>query len=265
MPNTPPNQSIERAALVLQALGSAETGALRASDIGRAVGLGPSTTSRLLTTLERLDYVRRDPSTQEYRIGTAVLLLASQGLNHNPVHRESRAAAQELAHRTGLTANVAVRDRDHAVYLCHFEGALTRKSHTMVGMAQPLHASALGKVLLLDLSQAERVELLGDLEQYTERTLTDHDALTADLCTSAARGWCYEDQELALGRFCVAVPIRNAGGSVVAALSISGGLTVLRDRDLAGIAEDLIEVGDRISVGLGLLGAVRTSAAQTGR
>lgn len=261
-PNTPPNQSIERAALVLRALGSAETGALRASDIGRAIGLGPSTTSRLLATLEGLDYVRRDPVSQEYRIGTAVLLLASQGLNHDPVHRESRAAAQELAHRTGLTANVAVRDRDHAVYLCHFEGSLTRKSHTMIGMAQPLHASALGKALLLDLTQAEREDLLGDLERYTDRTLTDHDALTADLRTSAGRGWCFEDQELALGRFCVAVPIRNAAGSVVAALSISGGMSVLRDRDLTAITEDLIEVGDRISVGLGLLGAVRTSAAR---
>jgi DNA-binding IclR family transcriptional regulator len=60
----------------------------------------------------------------------------------------------------------------------------------------------------------------------------------------------------------VAVPIRNAAGSVVAALSISGGMSVLRDRDLTAITEDLIEVGDRISVGLGLLGAVRTSAAR---
>ncbi|HEY0186485.1 MAG TPA: IclR family transcriptional regulator [Cellulomonas sp.] len=255
MPSTTPsNQSVERAAAVLQALGAAEHGAARASDIARAIGLGTSTTGRLLATLEQLGFVRREA--QGYVIGTAVLRLASQGLNHHPVHREARAATQELAQRTGLTANVAVREGAHAVYLCHFEGALARKSHTMVGMSQPLHASALGKCLLLDLTPAERVELLGDLPRYTEHTIVDHDALTADLAAGLARGWCTEEQELALGRICLAVPVRSASGRLAAAISISGALSVLRTRDMDALTEDLIEVGDRVSVGLGLLGAV---------
>jgi DNA-binding IclR family transcriptional regulator len=256
MTTTPSNQSVERAVAVLQALGSAEHGAARASDVARAIGLGTSTTGRLLATLEQLGFVRREPRGQGYVIGTAVMRLASQGLNHHPVHREARAAAQDLAQRTGLTANVAVREDDHAVYLCHFEGALARKSHTMVGMSQPLHASALGKCLLVDLTQAEREDLLGELPRYTEHTIVDHDALTADLAAGRARGWCTEDQELALGRLCLAVPVRSASGQVAAAISISGALSVLRTRDLDALAEDLIEVGDRISVGLGLLGAV---------
>lgn len=256
MTTTPPNQSVERAAAVLGALGAAD-GPMRASDIARAIGLGTSTTGRLLATLESLEYVRRDPDSQGYSVGRAVLELASQGLNHNPVHRESRAAAQELAHRIGLTANVGVRDAALCIYLCHFEGALAPKSHTMIGMRQPLHASALGKALMLDLSQVERERLLGaDLARYTDHTITSHDALTADLAVSAKRGWTEENQELALGRFCIAAPIRNASGGTAAALSISGRLTQLRDRDLGSLAEDLIEVADRISVGLGMISAV---------
>lgn len=256
MATTPPNQSIERAAAVLGALGAAD-GPVRASDIARAIGLGTSTTGRLLATLESLEYVHRDPESQAYSVGRAVLELASQGLNHNPVHRESRAAAQELAHRIGLTANVGVQDDAACIYLCHFEGSLAPKSHTMIGMRQPLHASALGKALMLDLSQAEREALLGDdLARYTDHTITSHDALTADLEASAGRGWSVENQELALGRFCIAAPIRNASGRIAAALSISGRVTQLRDRDTTSLAEDLIEVADRISVGLGMISAV---------
>jgi DNA-binding IclR family transcriptional regulator len=257
MPSAPPNQSVERAAAVLEALGASETGSLRSSDVARAIGLGPSTSGRLLATLEALEYVRRDPDTQEYSIGTAVLALATQGLNHNPVHRESRAAAQELAHRIGLTANVGVLDGTSSIYLCHFEGTRAPKSHTMIGMRQPLHASALGKSLMLDMTEDERRALLSDdLPRYTERTIVDHAELTADLDASRGRGWCLENQELALGRFCIAAPIRNATGRIAAAISISGRVTVLRATDLDALAEDLVEVADRISVGLGMISAV---------
>lgn len=257
MASAPPNQSIERAIAVLQAIGNADTEVIRASDIARSIGLGASTTGRVLSTLESLGLVRR--RSQGYSIGSAVLLLASQGLNHDPVHRESRARAQELAQRTGLTANVGVVDGDRAMYLCHFEGPLAAKSHTMVGMHQPLHASALGKSLLLGMSEAERSALLPELHRYTEHTITDHSALTADLESTRKRGWAMEDQELALGRFCVAAPVRNAHGDVVAALSVSGRVSDLRSRELSNLAEDVIEVADRISVSLGLITAVPES------
>lgn len=254
MPTAPPNQSIERAAAVLQAIGASESGAVRASDIARAIGLGASTTGRLLATLEKLEYVRREA--HGYVVGTAVLALATQGLNHNPVHRESRAAAQDLAQRVGLTANVGVQDGVSCIYLCHFEGALAPKAHTMIGMRQPLHASALGKCLMIDMTEGQRRDLLGELPRFTDKTLLDHAALTEDLEQATHRGWCVEDQELALGRFCIAAPIRNAVGQVAAGLSISGRVTVLRTMEMDSLAEDLIEVADRISVGMGMISAV---------
>lgn len=251
------HQSIQRAAAVLSALGESKTGALRASDIARSIGLGASTTARLLTTLEELGYIRKEPDGQLYSIGAEMFALATQGLNHNPVHRESRAAAQELAHRIGLSVNVGVVDGSSVIYLCHFEGALAPKSHTMVGMRQPLHASALGKCLLLGTTETERIELLGEtLPRYTARTITTHERLTVEIESTALRGTCIEDQELALGRVCVAAPIRDSSAQVVAAISISGRLTVMRERDLDALSEEAIEVADRISVGLGMISAV---------
>ena len=163
----------------------------------------------------------------------------------------------ELAQRIGLSVNVGIRDGASVVYLCHFEGALAPKSHTMIGMGQPLHASALGKCLLLDLTEEERRALLGEtLPAYTANTITDHTALTAELAAAAVRGVCVEEQELALGRSGLAAPIRDATGAVVAAISVSGRLSVMRERDRDTITEQLIETADRISVGLGLISAV---------
>ncbi len=250
------NQSIGRAAAVLTALGESKTGAMRASDIARAIGLGASTTSRLLGTLEELGYVRKEADGQNYQIGMAIVALSSLALNQNPVHRESRVAAQELAQRTGLSVNVAVRDRAGLVYLCHFEGALAPKAHTMIGMSQPMHGSALGKCLMLDMSEQERVELLGEsLPRYTANTIASHHQLTAELANAVKVGRCLEVEELALGRLCVAAPIRDAAGAIVAAISVSGRLTVMRSHDVDALAEEVIEVADRISIGLGLITA----------
>jgi DNA-binding IclR family transcriptional regulator len=243
---------------VLAALGASTTGGLRASEIGRATDLGASTIARLLSSLEELGYIVKDPDSQLYAIGPTVLKLSSQGLNQNAIHRESRSVAQTLAQQTGLSVNVATRYEASAIYLCHFEGQLAPKAHTMIGMPQPLHASALGKCLMLNMSEQERRALLGNdpLPSFTVNTITDHARLTADLAVSADRGACVENQELALGRHCVAAPIYDAHRRIVASISVSGRLTVMREQDLESLTEHMIEAADRISVGLGMISAV---------
>jgi IclR family acetate operon transcriptional repressor len=251
------NQSIGRAAAVLSALGESKTGSMRASDIARAIGLGASTTSRLLGTLEELGYVRKESDGLSYHIGMAIVALSSLALNQNPVHRESRVAAQDLAQRTGLSVNVAVPDGAGLVYLCHFEGPLAPKAHTMVGMSQPMHGSALGKCLMLDMTEDQRIALLGPtLPSYTANTIASHQQLTSDLRESAKLGRCTEIEELALGRLCVAAPIRDSSGTIVAAISVSGRLSVMRSHDVDALSEEVIEVADRVSIGLGLITAI---------
>src|SRR5690606_36988055 len=149
------------------------------------------------------------------------------------------------AQRTGFSANVAIRVGDRVVYLSHAEGQLARKSHAMVGLGQPLHASALGKCLLLGLSAQERRDLLGDeLPKYTVNTIGDHESLDAELENVSRDGFATEDQELALGRLCVAAPIRAATGRAVGAISLSGRLTLMPDDGLDRLREDVVESAD---------------------
>lgn len=249
------NQSVERAAAILDAFraGRAE---LRVSDVAKHAGLGVSTTSRLLATLETLEFVERDPVSSLYRLGPALVTFAGIAINQNPVHREARQVAQNLAHELGLGANVAIRRGDALFYLCNFEGKLAPKSYMLTGSRNPLHATGLGKCLLLDLDADERRTLLGpELPRFTQHTLSTHDELDATLDEALQRGYATEIEELALGRACIAAPIRDGSGGIVAALSASGPLSAidLASRE-AALAVRLIEAADSISVGLGYLG-----------
>lgn len=249
------NQSVERAAAVLGAF-LAGRPELRVADVARHAGLSVSTASRLLATLEALAFVERDQVSSLYRLGPALITMAGVAINQHPVHREARQIAQNLAADLGLGANVAVRREDAVFYLCNFEGRLAPKSYALMGQRNPLHATGLGKCLLMGVDSAERRTLLGDaLAAFTVRTITDHAALDAALAEAAVRGYATEVEELALGRACVAAPILDAAGTVVAALSVSGPLSAInlpgREAELAGV---VIEAADSISVSLGYVG-----------
>lgn len=254
------NQSVERAAQLLRALADAGHTRVRASDLAAAAGLGLSTATRLLATLESLAFVERDPVTSLYRLGPLALRVGGAAANQQPVHREARQVVQNLAARLGLGVNVARRHRDRLVYLINAEGELAPRSFTLLGQTNPLHATGLGKCLLLGCAADERREFLGELTAFTAKTVTDPGVLEAELDEVRARGYAMEVEELALGRACVAAPIRDREGAVVAAVSVSGSLSALdlghrRDE----LAQVVIETADTVSTALGYTATALTN------
>lgn len=249
-------QTVERALALIQLFthGRPE---LRVSDLVRLSGLGQSTVSRLLTTLESQGYVERNAQTGLYSLGRGLVTLAGVVLNQSPVHREARQIAQELACRLGLGANVAIREDSRLFYLLNFEGPLAPRASTLVGQHVPLHATALGKALLCELPDEELERLVDERPaRYTPHTLTTRAALSAALTRVREQGYATEVEELAFGRACVAAPVRDRSSAVVAALSVSGPLSAMdlpaREKILAGHA---VEAADLISVGLGYVAA----------
>ena len=250
------NQSLERALTVLRVF-TASRSELRVSDVAKQSHLGLSTASRLLATLEAAGFVDRDPVSGLYRLGLDMVSLGGAVLNSHPVHREARQIAQNLAGEVGLGVNVAVRRDTTLFYLLNFEGRQAPRAFVLAGMRNPLHATGLGKSLLTGLSAAERRALLPEdrLLSYTPRTITSHAQLDAEIQRTTTRGYGTEVEELALGRACVAAPIRDGSGAVVAALSVSGPLSAidLQHRE-ADLARTVIEAADSISIGLGYVG-----------
>lgn len=271
MPDNATNQSVERAVALLRAL-SQTRGDRRATDVAAAAGVHLSTASRLLATLESLELVERDPTTGAYRLGPLALAIGGAAVNQAPVHAEARMVVQTLAGRLGLGVNVARRYGTRLQYLINAEGPLAAKSFVMTGQTNPLHATGLGKCLLLGLDAQQRRRLLPAelLVACTAKTLTSHEELDRELAQLQARGFAVEDEELALGRACVAAPIRDAGAQVVAAVSVSGPLSAMDlDHRRGELAQAVIEAADAISTGLGFTamdgGPAAVPARGTGR
>lgn len=247
------NQSVERAMSVLATFYGGTP--MRAADVAAQSGLGQSTTSRLLATLETLEFVERDAVSGTYRLGPGAISLGGAALNAHPIHRHARSVAQHLAGQLGLGANVAIRQSADLFYLCNFEGRLAPKPYTLTGQRNPLHATALGKCLLLGTTPEQRRSLLGDLRRFTASTVESHEALDEALEQVRARGYSTEQEELAFGRACLAAPILGPGGDVIAGLSVSGPLSAIQlPERQEELSRAVIEAADTISGELGYLG-----------
>ncbi|SEE94308.1 IclR family transcriptional regulator [Ruania alba] len=245
-------QSVERALSLLSAF-SDERPEFRISELGAMAGLGQSTASRLVSALEGLGYLVQDPRSGLYRLGPKLVTLAGVALNQSPVLHQARQAAQNLAHRLGLGVNIAERHGDEYFYLAHFEGPRAPRNFTLLGRSGPLHATGLGKSLVCDMSREQLQGLLGDtLHAFTPHTVTGVEALADAVREVRLRGYATEVEELAFGRACLAAPIRDRSGAIVAALSVSGPLSVM---DLTNEEQTLsltvIECADHISTALG--------------
>lgn len=252
-------QSVARALWILKCF-TDETPVLRVGDISARLQLTPSLVSRLLATLEHEGLVERDPETGFYRLGHAVITLAGVSLNANRLRVEALSEMQEVENRLGLGVNLAVLDGDAIFYLAHVDGLQAPRPYTLIGRHNPLHATAMGKLLLAYLPDDERALYLAQLSlpAYTPCTITDAQRLEEELDHIRERGWSVELEELALGRGCVAGPIRDKRGTVTAAISISGPISTLDWEHRRGeLTCAIIEAADRISMRMGYITAPR--------
>lgn len=252
-------QSVTRALNILSCF-TDETPQLRVTDISNRLDLTPSLVSRLLTTMEHEGYVERDEDTGNYRIGRSIVTLAGVALNNNRLRTEALAEMQTVSVQLGLGVNLAILDQESIFYLAHIDGPEAPRYYTLIGRHNPLHATGMGKVLLAHLADDVLEAHLNRLHlfAYTPYTLIDQEALHEELHQVRLQGWACEMEELALGRACVASPIRDQKGNVVAAVSISGPLSALRwqeRRDM--LISRTIELADRISIRLGYITAPR--------
>jgi DNA-binding IclR family transcriptional regulator len=226
----------------------------RQVDLARALDVSPSALSRSLASLVEYGFLRLDADTGTYRLGPTVVSLAGAAINEYEEFRHAYAELHALMAATLLGTNLAVPDDDRLMYLFHIDGPKMKRGNTLIGRHAPLHATALGKALLSGLSATALEAWLVDrvLPGYTVHTITDPDRLRAELAEVRTRGYATEQEELALGRGCIAVPIRARDGQVVAAMSLSGPKDAIRlDLEADAYAGLLLDASEVISGRLG--------------
>ncbi len=253
MPPRPPYAApaVEAALSILETLGTVHE--MGVTDLARKLGLGKSSVYRLLATLARRGYVEKSPQTDRYQLTYRLFAVGSPATDRFGLREVANPAMQRLAAETGETVNLGVLDGTRVVNLHKVESRHLLRMHLEVGGGAPAHATALGKVLLAALEPAEVARRLHGrrLERLTPRTIGDRRTLGTALARVRAQGFAIDDEECSLGLRCVAAPIVNHRGSVVAALSISGPSPRLPDQVLSRMAESARAAAREVSQRLG--------------
>ena len=216
-----PIQSIERAAAILRLLADGSR-RLGVSEIADSLGLARGTAHGILRTLQGVGFVEQDDETGKYQLGARLLHLGTSYLDVNELRSRAINWADALAARSGEAVRLGTLLEGQVLVVHH----VFRPDDTLqtldVGALLPLHASALGKVLLA--YDANAAAALGQdlLEPYTRRTITSAKALARALAEVREVGWAAEVEEMTVGEAGVAWPIRGHGGLMVGAIGISG-------------------------------------------
>jgi IclR family transcriptional regulator, acetate operon repressor len=250
-------RSVTRALLSLELIG--EAGELGVTELGRRLGVHKATASRLAATLADHGFVERDPVTERYRLGFALVALAGSAMSNLDVVRTARPVLEELAERTRETVNLGVMAGDAVVYLDQVTGTRSIVAVNWVGRRTPLHDTSNGKVLLAFADEADLERVLSrPLERATPRTITEPDELRAQLEAVRERGWAQTLEELEQGLNAIAAPVRDAERRVIAALSVSGPAFRMPEVDLPRIARPTVDAANAISQRLGYVPRRRT-------
>jgi DNA-binding IclR family transcriptional regulator len=253
-------QSVERAAAILRLLAD-EDEPLPLAQVAAALGLAKPTAHGILRTLEDVGFVEQDVPNGPYRVA-ADLFHLGRGEKLDPNELRSRAMnwTDALAARTGESARVATFLRGRAEVAHHVFRADGGTQVLVTGSIVPLHASALGKVLLAFYPGAARSVLRSELPALTARTITDRVALQRELAGIRDVGWAGSVGEVDPLVAGIAAPIRDRGGYVVAVVGIEGATERVCDdrlRPRTALVNQVVRAGRAISRELGHGRAVR--------
>ena len=229
------------------------------TEISEKLGLYPSTIHRILDTLKHWGYVEQDPHTQKYRLGLKLLELGMAKLQQMDLVKEATPYLKELVNQCNETVHLGVLEEGEVLYLAKEESSQTIRMISYVGKRAPLHCTALGKVLLAYLSEEERKKILEGkvLPHLTENTITDKRELEKELSKVREQGFALDREENEKDVRCIAAPIRNYRGRVIAAVSISGPAFRIDKKVQNNLKEALIEISKKISKRLGYNGTLQ--------
>lgn len=218
------------------------------TELTAASGLAKSTTSRLLTALERHGLVRRDPAGR-FSPGEVFVSYAWRGGAEADLVSVAQPVLARLGEQTGETVNLGVpREGGLVEQIAQVDSRYLIGGTNWVGLAVPLHCAALGKVLLA-FGSAELPG--GRLEQRTDRTITSRTVLAAELAAVRERGYAVTVEELEPGLVAVAAPVFAWGATVVAAVSVSGPASRLGPAELPAAATSCMAAARSVSALLG--------------
>jgi IclR family transcriptional regulator, KDG regulon repressor len=249
-------QTVSNALRVLEMF--SEEDEIGVSDLSRRLSLHKNNVFRLLATLEENGYIEQSARSERYRLGTGCLELGRSFARGNSLLRSARPVLEELSRSLAETAHIASLRGGEVIHLdAQVPGQLITTA-SRVGLRLPAQNTAIGKVLLAGLDAQAREEFVSGLVEdhrmaaLTPNSITDPHKFVEHLSSVALQGFAVDMEECEAGLRCVAAPVVNDGGKVIAAISVSGPTFRLSEDHLLGtVAPAVVDAAERLSRSLG--------------
>ena len=194
------------------------------SEIASLTGLNITTTHRIVLTLVKRGYLNQKQKRQKYSLSTKFLQYSNVLSRRMKIRDIAFPIADALNKMVGESVNIAILDRNEVVYIEHIETNKSLRIFTQVGNRVPLYCTGVGKIFLAHMSDDELEKALSGtaLLPHTPNTITDIERLKQELELVKAEGVATDKEEMEIGVRCIASPVKNSDGSVIAAISVSG-------------------------------------------
>ncbi|MGB5671005.1 MAG: IclR family transcriptional regulator C-terminal domain-containing protein [Sedimenticolaceae bacterium] len=245
-------QSLIRGLTILERLAAARDGDTL-SDLAQGVGLAPSTTHRLLKSLEQMRFVSHDTQLGRWFIGVQAFTVGNSFLYHRDFVEVARPVMRRLMEESGETANLFVLDDGYAVTLSQVQCSEMMRMLARLGGRSPVHASAGGKALLALLPDDEVSAILHrrGLPKFTPNTIVTPARLRKELAEIRRRGYAIDDEEHAVGLRCVASAVYDEYGEPLAAISVSGPMARVSREGAAAMGHMVVQATLEVTAALG--------------
>lgn len=239
-------QTLARGLEVLRAVAG---GAEDLTMVAESTGLGRSTAHRLVQLLEIYGYLRTING-REYSLGPTLIEYGFQALHQNPLPVVARPIIEELAAQVQDTVHLAIEDAGQVLYLDKIPGQRGAEMRSRIGHRMPLTRTGIGKALLLDRRPDWQRLFVAEHPEQASEAGSFHHLMTG----YAQQGVSLDLEENEPGIRCVAAPIRNGGGEIVAAVSISATRPYMPMQRMRALVPVMKKEARRVSLSLGYPG-----------
>lgn len=245
-------QVIDRVFDIIELL-AIEPDGLGVSDVARRLALNKSTAHRILNAITERGYLEKTVE-GTYSLGIQFVELASSKLSGIELTTEAKPYLYELTNKLGQSSHLAILDGRDAVYIDKVEVTKNLRLYSQIGKRIPAYSSALGKSLLLDMEDSVILSLLSSqrMERFTNTTLTTPQAVLEEIKEARVTGWTIDDEEHDEGIRCIAAPVYDYRGKIIASVSSAGPSNIYTEDRYEEISKLVIEAAQEISIRMGM-------------
>lgn len=247
------NQSSEKLLLILEQM-SEQDEPVRLQELSRMVHMNESTALRYVATLQKSGYVVQDADTGRYSLSYKICAIAANVSSRKSIRNICSPYLRSIAQIFAESANIAEEHNMTVIYIEAVSGPRQLLMTTRrIGNVSPMHCTAVGKLLLLNytLPQIDQFIATKGLPALTTHTVTTREALIRELDGVRKQGYALDNEEYEPGARCVAVPIYDYTGKIVAGMSVSGPATRMTDEHIYAKLPFLLDASQQISLRMG--------------